>query len=643
MPRFADGVYFVPLAAVTTAEVMWTSIAEGLDVPPRERTPARILTSVAQRSLLLVLDNVEQVSGADEVVDELLDAASDVAVIVTSRQPLGLPAERRHAVAPLALPEDATLRSAEGSSAVQLFLHRARSVQPGFRLTSENVRDVVAVCRRLDGLPLAIELCASRVRVLSPRALLGRLDQALDIASTSRLVPSRQRTLRDTITWSYELLTPTQQGFFRHLSVFAGGADLDAMAAVTPGNGGPNQRVDSLEVVADLVDASLANVTEGPDGEPRLSLLETIRAFAWDELREAGEVDAARATHAEHYAAVAERLRALRESTHMSALAVGETELDNFREALDWAVPHHPRSKSGDLATGLRLCAALGWVWWMGGYVTEGHHWHERIIARAAGSASPQLAACISGLANLLLAQGEFKNAYEVARQSLTMARSLDDQATEAFALGLLGTAEQQLGDVDAARATLRESMEVHRRRGDQGMVARALGNLAGIEETQGNLDRAEAFIGESLGILDGLGDVHEAAVQRQNLANLLALAGRVEEAGELARGLIETVLRLRNPNLTMAFANTYMNILIQLGDPVRAAQLFGAEEDMHERLALPNPYQEEELEDALALVAGVMSAEDWNHHRQVGRGKRVEDLLAQLGGTDPSPSGLAG
>jgi hypothetical protein len=199
---FADGVFFVPLASVSTAEVMWTTIAEALDVPPRDRAPDDLLEQVARRSLLIVLDNLEQIPGADEVVARLLGAAPHVAVIATSRQPMGLPAEHRHPVAPLPLPEDATLAAAEGSAAVTLFLDRARSVKPGFRLTEDNVLDVVAICRRLDGLPLAIELCASRVRLLTPKALLGRLGGALDIASTSRLVPTRQRTLRDTIAWS---------------------------------------------------------------------------------------------------------------------------------------------------------------------------------------------------------------------------------------------------------------------------------------------------------------------------------------------------------------------------------------------------------------------------------------------------------
>ena len=635
--RFVDGVFFVPLAAVTAAEVMWTSMAEALDVPPPERSPARFLTRVARRTLLLVLDNVEQVRGADEIVDQLLAGTSGLAIIVTSRQPLGLPAERRYAVAPLDLPGDATVGSAAMSSAVQLFLQRAQSVQPRFRLTSENVHDVVAICRRLDGLPLAIELSAARSRVLSPKALLGRLDQALDIASTSRLAPMRQRTLRDTLAWSYELLTPTQQRFFRRLSVFAGGADLDAIAAVTADGRVPNG-ADPLDMVADLVDASLVNVSEGIDAEPRATLLQTVRAFSRDELEAADEAEDARSAHAEHYAGVAERLQAMRESRHMTALGLAEIDLDNFREALDWAVPPPGRASSkADLATGLRLCAALGWVWWMGGYVTEGRDWHERVIDRASGSPSPQLAACIGGLANLLLAQGQSQRARGVAEQSLSMARMLGDRATEAFALGLLGTAAQQLGNIEAARDTFQAALDVLRERDDKGRLRRTLGHLAGIEEELGHFDRAEALLAESLVILDGLGDMHEAAVQRQNLANLLAMSGRIEEADELSRGLVTTILRLRSPSLTMAFSNTYMNILIRLGDPVHAAQLFGAEEAMHERLAMPNPYQDEELEEALVLVAGVMSPEDWDRHRNAGRAKRVEDLLAELGRGGPT------
>jgi len=631
--RFPDGVFFVPLASVTAPDVMWTSVAETLDVPPRERTPDRLLALLASKSLLMVLDNLEQLAGADLVVDRVLDGAPGVSVLTTSRQALGLTGEHRVPVAPLSLPEDETLGAADRSGAVRLFVQRARSVQPSFRLGPDNVHDVITICRRLDGLPLAIELCAARIRLLAPRALLTRLDQPLDISSTSRLTTPRQRTLRETIDWSYQLLTGAQQAFFRRLGVLAGGGGLDAVAAVTATDGAREgtgtQALDPLETVAELVDVSLVEPAEGPDCEPRIRLLETIHSFAGERLRAAGEDDDAHAAHAAHYAGLAERLRELHDTNHVTALELAEADLENFREALEWCVPGS--GQPGDPETGLRLCAAFGWVWWTGGYVTEGRRWHERVIAAADGSESTYLAASLGGLANLLLNQGEARRAHELAEQSLAMARSLNDSATEAQALGLLGTAEQQLGDVEAACATWRAALAAHRARQDMRGLSRVMGHLAGIESSLGRLEAAESLIRESMDIDDRLGDVHAATVQRQNLANLLAIAGRVEEAGEIAGGLVDTVIGLRDPSLTMAFANTCMNILIQQGEPVRAARLFGAEEEMHRRLDMPNPFHDEELEEALAQVAVTMSAEEWNHHRKLGQDMRVEDLLVEL------------
>ena len=226
---FPDGVYFVALATVTTAEVMWTTIAETMDVPPEGRAPPGLFAHIAHRHALLVLDNLEQLDQADTVVDQLLTHAPDLVVIATSRRPLHLPGEHEHAVPPLELPDQGGVDAAAGSGAVQLFVQQASRVKSSFTLTPDNAADITAICRRLDGLPLAVELAAARTKLLSPKALLARLDQALDIAATSTHTPSRQRTMRDTITWSYHLLTPTQQTLFRQLGIFTGGADLNAI------------------------------------------------------------------------------------------------------------------------------------------------------------------------------------------------------------------------------------------------------------------------------------------------------------------------------------------------------------------------------------------------------------------------------
>jgi predicted ATPase len=567
------------------------------------------------------------------VVAQLLAAAPQVVVIASSRRALSVPAEHLHPVPPLELPEDSTLAAAESSGAVQLFVRQARMIRPGFLLTAENVADVVAICRRLDGLPLAIELSAARIRLLSPKALLGRLGQALDIASTGRQGPRRHKTLRDTIAWSYDLLTPAQQAFFRCQGVFAGGGDLDAITSVTAVITDAGDGADPLDMVADLVDASLATITQGPDGEPRVAMLETIRAYARDRLRAAGEADAVRHAHAEHYLQLAEQLRSLRESQHLVARRLAEIELDNFRETLGWTLQQTTGEPagSGGISIGLQLCSALGWLWLMGGYLAEGRRWYEQAVERADQAPSGELADCLGGLANLLISQGESKRARDIAASSLTMARTLGDEERAAFALGVLGTAHQQLGNVDAARRTLEEAISLHRQSGNRGRLARALGNLAGIEETLHHFDRAEALEQESLTIAQELGDMHEATIQAQNLAYLLAVTGRVEEANQRARGLAETVLKLRSPDLTIAFANTYMNILIRLGDPVRAAHLFGAEEAMRERNAMQNPYQQEELQQTWSLVRELISAEDWDRHCQLGRAETVEDLLTQF------------
>jgi len=636
---FPDGIFFVPLASVTTAEVMRSSIAETLDVPARARTAVDFPGYLAGRAALLVLDNLEQVSGADEVVAGLLAAAPRVAVIATSRRALSVPGEHRYPVPPLSLPHQVTVAEAEGSEAVQLFVQHARSVRPDFGLTGANVGEVVAICRHLDGLPLAVELAAARTRLLSPAALLSRLDQALDIVSTSRLAPSRQKTLRDTVAWSHDLLTPGQQEFFRRLAVFAGGADLAAISAVTAAPTGSGDGTDPLDLVADLADASLVAMAEGPGGEPRVALLETIRAFAGEQLRAAGEADAVRSVHAEHYLRVAERLESLREHQHHEARGLAEIELDNFREALAWTLEPAAGAPTApaDLRTGLGLCSALGWLWYVGGYLAEGRRWLERAVDLAGQSvtdgqsASDGLVGCLAVLANLLVPQGEAGHARDLAARSVALARTVRDASRLAYALGVLGTAQLHLDQLDAARESLQEAVHLHRQLNNRTRMPGALGNLAGVEELLGHVDRAEALTLEALSILRDLGNDHEATVQGQNLASLYASAGRAEEARRLADDLVESVLELRSTNLTIAFADTYMNILVRLGEPVRAAHLLGAEEAMRERNATPNPYQEEELAETWNLMRDQISADDWEHHRRLGRGETVEDLLAQL------------
>jgi predicted ATPase/class 3 adenylate cyclase len=632
METCPDGVYFVPLVSAVSAGMMWASIAEALDVPPHARLAPALLEHIAPRSMLFILDNLEQVIGADEVVTRLLAAAPAATVIATSRRPLSVPGEQLYPVPPLGLPLGPTLEDAEQSGAVQLFVRQARMVWPAFRLTAENFADIAAICRRVDGLPLGIELLAARIRLVSPGALLRRLGRALDVASPRSQRPSRQKTLRETIAWSYDLITPEQQALFRRLGVFAGGASLDAVmeVAAARGLGG-----DPVDLVADLVDASLLTVSEG--SEPRIVILETIRAYAREQLESAGEADGVLDAHAAHYLRLADHLRALRESQHLAARQRAELETDNFRSALDWTLtPTRPSPSSSRWRSGLRLCSALSWFWVMSGRISEGRGWYEQAIAGAGTSTSVDVVDALGGLANILLSQGEPASARDCAAQALAMARALEDPQRTAVVLGLLGTAHQELGEFETARQLLEEAVAAHREGGSPGGLARALGNLAGVEETLENYERAEALTREALSIVDELGDIHEIAVQGQNLAYLLALSGRVDEAQVQAESLVGPVLQLSSPILTIAFAHTYMDVLLRTGDLVRAAQLFGAEASMRERLAMPNPHQEEELQEILSLVGESVSADDWEELSQAGRGHPVEELLSGLAAQAP-------
>lgn len=302
--RFADG--FVPLAAATSADVIWSSIGEVLDLPPEGRLPPRFFTYVAPPAFLFVLDNLEQLHALDDVVAELLHHAPQVVVIATSRRPLRIPGEYDHAVPPLGLPESGSVEHVEEFGAVRMFIEHAKMAKSSFHLTAGNAAEVAELCRRLDGLPLAIELAAARTKLLSPKALLARLDQALDISAASgSRVDARQKTLRETIAWSYQLLGPAHQAFFRGLGGFAGGADLDAITAVTADILTDS---DPLDMIGDLLDASLVIVTEDRAGEPRVGMLETIRAYALDELRMAGEFNVVRSAHAVRFLTVVAQL-----------------------------------------------------------------------------------------------------------------------------------------------------------------------------------------------------------------------------------------------------------------------------------------------------------------------------------------------
>lgn len=635
---FPDGVFFVPLAGATTPEAMWMTIAEVLDVPAESRLPPALFGHVQHTTALFVLDNLEQLPGADVVVSQLLNAAAQVVVVATSRRPLHVGGEHEHPVPTLEVPGQVDLLHAAGSGAVQLFVQQASMVRPSFTLSESNVADVVQICRRLDGLPLAIELAAARVKLLSPAALLSRLGSALELKDVKVDRPTRQQTLRTTIAWSYDLLTHGQQSVLRRLGVFAGGADLDAVDAVTTGRveGG-----DALDVVAGLVDASLVTVGEGPTGEPRVSLLETVREYAQEQLRAEGELDDVRATHSAHFLAVVEQLGVLQRGSvdrRLEGRHRFEADRDNVREALAWALdPAGSTSPSESrVHLGLRLClASHGW-WLDAGYYAEARRWLERATSLAGEQQSPELARCLTDLTSVLGIQGAFEEAHGTARRSVALWRRLAEEGRGnderlSSALRALGSCEHNLGDADAARDALEESVSVARRHGDQAAVAEALRVLAFVEASEREFGRALELAEEAIALSIELGDEYGAMRIRHSHACYLRLSGRAEDARVQMQELIPDALRVADTSVLLVLAEDYGAVLAELGRHETAAMLLGASDTARERTGAPRePPQRAQIDPPYAAARSALGTA-WDHHYELGRGMSIEDALSGL------------
>jgi predicted ATPase len=436
-------VVFVGLAPIADPALVPGAVAQALNVREAGDLPIADLVRDRLRSWsgLLFLDNFEQVIHAAPFVSSLLRGCPHLKVLVTSRTVLRVTGEREFAVPPLPLPTpSSSIDETAGSEAVGLFPERARAVRPGFALTPENTESVVEICRRLDGLPLAIELAASRAKILSPAALLARLDHRLQfLTGGQRDQPERHQTIRAATSWSYDLLSVQDQSLFRRLSIFAGGFSLEAAEAVC----GPQTTDDSrrstgarsavdcrlssvdsvLDGIASLVDKSLVRQTDGPDGDIRFGLLETIREFGLERLVAAGEEAALRQLHADSYLAVAEEAGSSFTATvQESRLARLQIEHPNFRQAL----AHH--AASGEPAKLLRMAGALAWFWHTHAHITEGMTWLEEALRHDDRSNPSARAKALLALALMVRFRGESDRALVLAEESLELYRPVGDE-----------------------------------------------------------------------------------------------------------------------------------------------------------------------------------------------------------------------
>ena len=495
---FAGGVQFVGLASITHADLVPMALAKSLDIQQvANRTVPQIISGYLQESgpFLFVLDNFEQVLPAAAVVAEILAACPALKVLVTSRESLRVYGEQEFPVAPL-----------EQDSAVQLFVQRAAAVRPNFAPTSENSPAIREICSRLDGLPLAIELAAARTKLLSPAAILDRLQSSLQLLTGGALdLPERQQTLRKTIDWSHGLLNEAEQKLFRRFSVFIGGCTLEGAEAIC--NTGLDLGMDLFDGLSSLVDKNMVQRVDRPDAEARFTMLETIREYGLERLAASDEEAATRRAHAAYCLVLAEEGNPeLGPSQRALWLSRCDLEIDNFRSALDWLFA------AQELDWGLRLCMALFRFWDMREHLLEGRARLQTALQLARSAHTKERAKVCIFLGALTTAQGDFPAARAFLEQSLSLYMHLDDQWGIAASLNALGVSARDRGDYPAAQSNFEQALACWRTLPDRLATARCLHNLANVAKARRDYGRAEIALREATEIFQKAGDPSGAA-----------------------------------------------------------------------------------------------------------------------------------
>jgi predicted ATPase/DNA-binding CsgD family transcriptional regulator len=538
MHDFADGAHFVSLAPLSDPALVVPTIAHsmGLMESGSQSLLEQLKTSQHDKQRLLLLDNFEHIITAAPLLAELLEACPALKLLVTSREALRLRGEHQFAVLPLALPDPKRLpddRSLIHVPAVDLFLQRAQAIQADFHLTPDNARAIAEICLRLDGLPLAIELAAARIKMLAPQVLLARLDRRLPVLTAgARDLPLRQQTLRNTLAWSYELLTHEEQHLFQRMSVFAGGATLEAVEAVYEALGDEEGRV--FDGVASLLDKSLVHQQAQGDEEPRFLMLQTVREFGLELLAATGELQTIQAAHAHYFLALAEQAEPELQGPHATRwLEQLEQEHDNLRGALAWLYQEaggiDPHVKAASRERALRFFGALWSFWYLHCHYREGMQWLQAALALLAEESvvSPQVPGAGSG--------NELR---QISNQEKVQALSPRIRAKILTGAGVF----EQLYNPDGALSLHEDSLHASRSAGDSlGMIA-ALIDLAWVALRQANYEQAERFGQQSLTLGRAVADTHTIAA---SLA-VLGIIALHQHKYEQARPFLEESLHLR-------------------------------------------------------------------------------------------------
>jgi predicted ATPase len=636
LAHFQGQVYFVALAPVRDPELVASTIAKTLGLQESgQRSPLDSLKDYLRaKSLLLVLDNFEQILSAAPQVAELLAASAELKILVTSRAALQIRDEHEYPVLPLALPEKIEAASPQTLSryaAVILFVERAAAIRPDFTLNADNAATLSAICIRLDGLPLAIELAAARLRLLSPQAMLARLDHSLPLLTGgARDLPRRQQTLRATIAWSYDLLTPAEQRLFQYLSVFVGGCSLDTVEALCqvleadwPAG------INVLDALESLLAMNLLRPVDGAAAEPRYLMLETIREYGLEQLDARGETPILRRHHAEYFLKYVEQADAkLRGPKQAQCLDQLEAEHANIRAALGWSL-----ERDGDAQLGLRMGAVLGWFWRFRGYLSEGRDWAERILT-ACSDRTVLRSKLLARLTLITYGQGDNKRALTLAIESVAIARELKDDAALGWALHAMGRVLHSSARYEQASVVLEESLERFRAAGD--IVGRSYSSwiLGDVKRAQGDYQRSAPLMEEGLQFAHQSGDTWALASAYLNAGSL---AYRQKDFDRASALLKQSLIYYRNIRALWGVWFPISNlgtVAAAQGYAKRAACLAGVNEVLRNTIgATMVPSHRADYEEGLSIAHRTLSesafAAAWAKGEAMTTGQAVDYALS--------------
>jgi predicted ATPase/DNA-binding CsgD family transcriptional regulator len=644
--HFPDGITVVPLASVSDPALLAPAIIKALAVREAGNEPLieRLKAVLRSKRLLLLLDNFEQIVDAAPDVADLLGACPDVSILVTSRVRLRISGEREVPIAPLGLAtpdRHHSVADVATSDAVRLFVIRAEAVNPDFALTPENAGAVAEICRRLDGLPLAIELAAARVKVLPPSALLARLDHRLPLLTGGgRDVPQRQQTMRDTIAWSHDLLSTEEQVLFRRLSVFVGGFTLQAVEAVT--SGPSDLGVDPFEGVSSLLDKSLLRQEAGPDGEPRFVMLEIVREFALEQLVASSEEDAIRERHANWCLALAE-VAGRDEASQAEAdwLARLDAELDNLRAALAWF------DAAGQPTNVLRLLAPIWGYWTVRPYHAEIRGWLEPAL-RAAPDAPLAVrveALHVAALTTSFLGDAPAAGAY--AEEEVALARELGDPLALGRAHYDVGLAWAFADDMARAAVAYEEAVSLLRTTGVPLWEAMALAELGDTRLMMGDVSEAASLLDEALALHRRSEFPVRIAVTLGERAHAARMQGDQVLASRLFAESMTVAAELGSERFLLGAVAGLAGVALALGQPERAARLLGAVETRAKtsgggRIAHA-AHSARILTDVRASFPEPVFAAAWEEGRELPFNDACADALALAASTVEPPSSRPG